>query len=142
MKIIAVSGGFDPVHAGHLRMFEEAKRLGDRLIVILNNDAWLRTKKGKPFMSQEERAEIIRGFRCVDEVLITEHAEDDTDRSVCRALEAIRPHIFANGGDRKPDGDPVPEETLCKKLGISMVYNVGGDKIQSSSWLIERVRSE
>lgn len=142
MKIIAVSGGFDPVHVGHLRMFEEAKKLGDKLVVILNNDAWLRAKKGKPFMPEEERAEIIRGFRCVDEVFITEHAEDDEDRSVCRALEAIRPHIFANGGDRKPEGDPVPEEELCVKLGISTIYNVGGEKIQSSSWLIKNIHPE
>lgn len=136
MIVVAVSGGFDPVHVGHLRMFEHAKTMGDRLIVILNNDAWIRAKKGKAFMPEEERAEIIRGFRCVDEVFITLHEEYDADRSVCRALETLRPHIFANGGDRHPDGDPVPEAALCEKLGISMVYNVGGEKVQSSSWLI------
>jgi len=73
----------------------------------------------------------------VDEVVITNHLPRDPDRSVCTALRAVRPHIFANGGDRKPDGDPVPEVTLCEELGIKMVYGVGkGGKIQSSSWLI------
>lgn len=137
--IVAVSGGFDPVHIGHVRMFQEAKALGDKLVVILNNDAWLRTKKGQEFMDENERKEIIQAFEAVDEVIITSHSEDDTDRSVCRELEKVRPHIFANGGDRKPDEDPVPEVTLCKNLGIKLVYNIGaGGKVQSSSWLLKK----
>lgn len=138
-KIVAVSGGFDPIHIGHVRMFQEAKKLGDELVVILNNDNWLTDKKGRPFMSQEERKEIIEAIKGVDRVVVTNHAPGDPDRSVCRALEDIKPHVFANGGDRKPDGDPVPEVELCKKLDIELVYNVGaGGKVQSSSWLIAK----
>lgn len=138
-KIVAVSGGFDPIHIGHVRMFQEAKKLGDELVVILNNDNWLADKKGKPFMSAKERKEIIEAIKGVDRVIITQHAHGDTDRSVCRELREIKPHVFANGGDRKPDGDPVPEVSLCKELGIELIYNVGaGGKVQSSSWLIAK----
>ncbi len=136
-RVVAVSGGFDPLHIGHVRMFEEAKALGNHLVVILNNDAWLHSKKGFAFMPEQERKEIIEAIHCVDEVIITSHTKDDMDRSVCRELSKLRPHIFANGGDRKPDGDPVPEVALCKQLGIKTVYNVGhGGKVQSSSWLV------
>lgn len=130
--IVAVSGGFDPVHIGHLRMFEEAKKLGTKLVVILNCDAWLIRKKGRAFMPQEERAELIRGFRCVDEVFILESDRDD----VGEAIEKIRPHIFANGGDRKNEAD-IPEPAICKKLGVKMVFNVGGGKVRSSSELLK-----
>jgi cytidyltransferase-like protein len=138
-KVVAVSGGFDPIHIGHVRMFQEAKKLGDELVVILNNDNWLSDKKGAPFMSAVERKEIIEAIKGVDRVVITDHALGDPDRSVCRTLEDIKPHVFANGGDRKPDGDPVPEVELCKRLGIDLVYNIGaGGKVQSSSWLIAK----
>lgn len=139
--VVAVSGGFDPLHYGHVRMFQEAKKLGDRLVVILNNDHWLMRKKGHVFMPQEERKEILEALRVVDDVVITDHAPGDADRSVCRALEALKPDIFGNGGDRHPEGDPVPEVALCEKLGIKMVYNLGvGGKVQSSSWLTARAR--
>jgi cytidyltransferase-like protein len=135
--IVAVSGGFDPIHIGHVRMFKEARKLGDRLIVILNNDAWLRDKKGFIFMAQEERKEVLESIADVDEVVVTDHAPGDTDRSVVRTLRIIRPHVFANGGDRKPDGDPVPEVAVCEELGIEMIYGVGhGGKVQSSSALV------
>lgn len=137
--VVAVSGGFDPLHFGHVRMFREAKKLGDKLVVILNNDNWLTDKKGKPFMPEEERKEIIEAIEGVNRVVLTEHTLGDPDRSVCHMLKKIKPHIFANGGDRKPDGDPVPEVELCKELGIDLVYNIGaGGKIQSSSWLIAK----
>jgi len=137
--VVAVSGGFDPVHVGHVRMFNEAKKLGDELVVILNNDNWLRKKKGFVFMAEQERKELIGAFEVVDQVIISRHQPSDSDRSVCRELKKLRPHIFANGGDRKPDGDPVPEVALCEELGIKMVYNIGqGGKVQSSSWLIEK----
>ncbi len=136
--VVAVSGGFDPVHIGHVRLFREAKKLGDKLVVILNNDNWLSLKKGKSFMSEEERKEVIESIRYVDEVILTHHELGTTDMSVCRELKELKPDIFANGGDRKPDGDPVPEVELCKDLSIKMVYNVGpGGKVQSSSWLLE-----
>jgi cytidyltransferase-like protein len=141
-RIVAVSGGFDPLHIGHVRMFEEAKKLGDELVVILNNDNWLKDKKGHIFMSEVERKEILEAIKSVDRVVITDHAPGEyfTDKSVTRALKQLKPDIFANGGDRKPDGDPVPEVMLCKELGIEMVYNLGkGGKVQSSSWLIAKV---
>lgn len=135
-KIVCVSGGFDPIHVGHVRMIQEAAALGDELVVIINNDHWLMKKKGHVFMPQDQRREVVEGLRGVTRVVFTAHEPDDEDRSVCRELREIKPDIFANGGDRKPDGDPVPEVAVCEELGIEMVYNVGqGGKVQSSSWL-------
>jgi D-beta-D-heptose 7-phosphate kinase/D-beta-D-heptose 1-phosphate adenosyltransferase len=132
--IVAVSGGFDPVHIGHVRMIREAAELGDELVVILNNDNWLRKKKGMAFMSERERKEILEGIKGVARVVITSHAPDCEDMSVCETLRDVRPHIFANGGDRKPGN--VPEDAVCEDLGIQMAYGVGrGGKVQSSSWL-------
>ena len=138
---VAVSGGFDPIHVGHLRMFKKARALGEKLVVILNNDNWLRDKKGSAFMPEKERAEIILAFPFVDKVYITKHKKGDADRSVTKALKALRPAIFANGGDRKNIAD-IPESVVCRELEIRMVFNVGGGKVQSSSWLIEKARSE
>lgn len=136
-KVVMVSGGFDPVHIGHVRMFEEAKRLGDELIVVLNNDNWLKFKKGFVFMHEGDRKEIIESFRAVDKVIITTHEENTNDISVCRELESIKPHIFANGGDRKDDN--IPEYALCEHLGIKMIFNVGyGGKVRSSSELVKK----
>lgn len=133
-KIVAVSGGFDPIHIGHMRMFREAKKHGKKLVVILNNDNWLRTKKGFVFMPQDERKEMLLGLGTVDKVVITAHKPFDEDRSVCRELAAIEPDVFCNGGDRIATN--TPEVDLCKKLGIKMVWGIGkGGKIQSSSWL-------
>lgn len=138
---VAVSGGFDPIHIGHVRMLAEARALGDRLVVILNNDAWLQAKKNFVFMPEDERAEILRAIGFVDEVVITDHTEGDVDRSVCRALQAIRPDIFANGGDRRDEAD-IPESAVCKELAIEMHFNIGhGGKVQSSSWLTRTVPS-
>jgi D-beta-D-heptose 7-phosphate kinase/D-beta-D-heptose 1-phosphate adenosyltransferase len=139
--VVAVSGGFDPIHIGHVRMFEEAKALGDKLVVILNNDNWLRKKKGFAFMPETERKEVISAFKCVSEVYITDHAEDTADMSVCEALRAIRPDIFVNGGDRKHDN--IPEVPVCEEIGTKMVFSIGhGGKVQSSSWLLTAYMSE
>lgn len=132
---VAVSGGFDPLHIGHVRMFEEARKLGDKLVVILNNDNWLRAKKGFAFMPQHERREIIEAFPFVDKVVYTAHEPLDEDRSVVRELRALKPSVFANGGDRAAGN--TPEYEACEELGIEMAFNVGaGGKIQSSSWMI------
>lgn len=140
-RVVAVSGGFDPLHIGHVRMFEAARSLGDKLVVILNNDNWLKRKKGFAFMPERERAELISAFPFVDKVVITKHKKNDRDMSVVTALRAVKPDIFANGGDRKPSGDPIPEVALCRRLGIKVVYNVGkGGKVQSSSWMIHAAR--
>lgn len=129
---VAVSGGFDPIHVGHVRLFKEAKKLGTKLVVIVNSDDWLRRKKGGYFMGANERAEIIKEFSVVDEVYIHNSVKPD----VCGALEKIKPDIFANGGDRKNEED-IPESEICKSLGIKMIFNVGGKKIRSSSILLE-----
>ena len=132
---VAVSGGFDPIHIGHVRMFEKAKKFGDKLVVIINNDHWLVSKKGYVFMPEKERKEIIASFPAVDKVILTSHKPGDSDRSVCRELAKLKPAIFANGGDRKSTKD-IPEVAVCEQHGIKMVFNVGkGGKVQSSSWL-------
>lgn len=141
-KWVAVSGGFDPIHIGHVRMFKAARRLGDKLVVIINNDNWLRDKKGYAFMPARERAELIKAFPFVDKVVITDHKRHDPDRSVCRTLTKLRPAVFGNGGDRRGTAD-IPEAALCEKLGIRMIFNLGkGGKVQSSSWLVDGVRQQ
>jgi D-beta-D-heptose 7-phosphate kinase/D-beta-D-heptose 1-phosphate adenosyltransferase len=147
-KVVMVSGGFDPVHIGHVRLFNEAKKLGDKLVVVINNDNWKRQKRKHVFMPDYERKEIIEAFSAVDEVLISEHGENiegPKEMSVSRELLKIKPHIFANGGDRNEEDAKNPNSSLyydietCKNLGIEMVFNVGhGGKIQSSSWLVEK----
>lgn len=135
--IVAVSGGIDPIHIGHVRLFEAAKKLGDKLIVILNNDNWLLKKKRFVFMHQKERKEVIEALRAVDKVVLTSHTPNPKDMSVCKELLKIRPDIFANGGDRFKDN--IPEVAVCNKIKCKMVFNIGhGGKIQSSSWLLKK----
>lgn len=134
--VVAVSGGFDPIHIGHVRLFEEAKKLGDELVVILNNDNWLKKKKGYIFISENERKEIIESLKWVDRVIITSHSPSPEDMSVCKELRELRPDVFANGGDRFNDN--VPEVAAAKEINCELVFNVGwGGKVQSSSWLIQ-----
>ena len=143
--VVAVSGGFDPIHIGHVEMFREAKALGDRLVVILNNDHWLRAKKRHIFMRDKERQAIIAALKPVDAVMLTQHPKNPKDMSVVRELRLLHPDIFANGGDRnKKDANNKtsslnPEQKLCQELGIKLVFNVGkSGKIQSSSWLLAK----
>tara|TARA_B100000029_G_C17492667_1_gene929693 strand:+ start:738 stop:1166 length:429 start_codon:yes stop_codon:yes gene_type:complete len=130
IKTICVSGGFDPLHVGHVRLIQSAAEHGD-VFVILNSDEWLMRKKGYMFMTFEERKEIIQSMKAVHDVVDV----NDSDGTVCEALKRIRPHFFGNGGDRLSDN--VPEVGLCKELGIKMVFNLGGEKIQSSSDLVQ-----
>ena len=119
-------------------MFQKAKTFGDKLVVILNNDNWLRAqKKGFVFMPDQERKEILESIAGVDKVVLTSHSKNSKDMSVCAELKKIRPHIFANGGDRKLDN--IPEVAVCESIGCGMVFNVGrGGKVQSSSWLLSK----
>ena len=134
-KRVVVSGGFDPIHIGHVRLFQEARKLGDELIVILNNDNWLKHKNGFVFMPQEERKEIIEAFSAVDRVVLSHHEPNSEDRSIVEDLKKVKPDIFANGGDRIEKN--IPEVSVCEELGCEMVFNVGkGGKVQSSSWLV------
>lgn len=114
-------------------MFEEAKKLGDYLIVILNGDSWLMRKKGFVFMPAVHRAAIIGALGCVDEVYIHDSEEED----VVGALDRLNVDIFANGGDRKADN--TPEVRYCDNKGIQLAFNVGGEKIESSSEMVARV---
>lgn len=131
-KVVATSGYFDPLHVGHLRLFREALKLGDKLVVIVNNDGQAKLKKGKAFMPMEERIEILRALACVDEVI----PSIDLDRTVCKTLEMLRPDVFVKGGDSTPEN--VPEKAACDLMACKIIYQVGGEKIQSSSWLINK----
>jgi len=135
-KVVAVSGYFNPVHSGHLDLFFAAKALGDELVVILNSDEQVKLKGSSPFMDEQERARIVLALKPVDRVFLS----IDKDKTVCESLKAARPDIFANGGDRKGEND-IPELAVCRELGIEMIFNVGGDKTQSSSWLINKVKN-
>ena len=135
MKIAVVSGGFDPIHSGHIDYLSEAKENADYLIVALNSDHWLSKKKGKPFMEFSERKQILESIKYVDEVIDF----DDTDGSCINALEKIKATylnasiFFCNGGDRS-------EENILEKNveGIKFIFGVGGtNKKNSSSWLLK-----
>ena len=128
-KTICVSGGFDPVHIGHLRMIQEASKYGN-VVVIVNSDDWLMRKKGYIFMPFSERCEILEGVDATHSTTFV----DDTDNTVCEALIRIKPDYFANGGDRKTDN--TPEMNVCETSGIKMLWGMGGNKIQSSSTLV------
>ena len=133
-KIVAVSGGFDPIHIGHIRMIQAAAQFGD-VIIIANSDDWLFRKKGFVFMEYARRAEIldaINGVVLVDSV-------DDSDDTVCEAIQRLQPDYFANGGDRGRSN--TPEQQVCKDLGVKMLWSIGGDeKLQSSSDLTKKDR--
>lgn len=140
-KVVAVSGGFDPIHIGHVRLIQEAAKLGDELVVIINNDNWLMKKKKFVFMPEKERKEIIEGIKGVSKVILSYHTEDPEDMSVSAELLSLQPHIFAQGGDRK-DSESIPsKETLvCDDMGAKIIYGVGwGGKVQSSSLMAARL---
>lgn len=128
--VVAVSGYFNPIHVGHLEMIQKAKKLGDELVVIINNDAQVALKGSVPFMSLADRIKIVKALRDVDRVFVS----IDKDKTVCKSLAKIRPDIFANGGDRHSIGD-VPEYAICQKYKIKMVDGLG-KKIRASSQLI------
>ena len=126
MKTVVVSGYFDPIHVGHLEYLKLAKDLGDKLIVIVNNNEQCVLKKGKSFMDESDRLEIVKSLKMVDDVFLS----IDKDKSVCKSLEILKPDFFANGGDRNTN--EVPESIICKKYNIKMIDGLG-NKIRSSS---------
>jgi cytidyltransferase-like protein len=141
--LVVVSGYFNPVHIGHLNLFKSAKQLGDKLLVIVNNDKQQELKKGKIIMNEQDRMEIVKAIRYVDEVVLS----IDEDRTVAKTLEKIALSdsyadfkiIFANGGDRDSE-KVIPETQVCKQYGIESVFGVGGTAKQDSSSDINRLR--
>ena len=146
-NIIILSGGFDPVHKGHIRMFKAAKaftHMADEAIVVvgLNSDEWLCRKKGRAFMEFEERKEILQSIKYIDQV----YSFDDSDETACDLIRKVsqlyvnddpanKPNIiFGNGGDRT--NETTPEMEYCQERNVSMMWDVGGGKVQSSSTLI------
>jgi D-beta-D-heptose 7-phosphate kinase/D-beta-D-heptose 1-phosphate adenosyltransferase len=135
MKIVLVTGGFDPIHSGHLAYFQAAKQLGDKLVVGLNSDAWLTRKKSRPFMPMSERFALVSALSIVDEVVVY----NDDDGSSCDAIRLVKMRypdadiIFANGGDRTASN--IPEMSI---KDVEFRFGVGGDnKANSSSWILE-----
>ncbi len=136
MKTVAISGGFDPLHIGHVRHINEARKLGDKLTVILTRDDQLIRKKGYVFMVYEARKEILENVVGVDEVV------ENVDREITsnESLEYYKPDIFAKGGDRVPETMPPEEIDVCDRINCKIEYDIGGEKIESSSLLVERCR--
>lgn len=135
MAIVAVSGGFSIIHAGHIRLIKGAFEYGN-VIVILNSDEWMERKYGKVIVPYEQREEILKEIKGVLDVV----SVDDSDGTVCKTLEILRPDYFANGGDRVLEN--TPEFKLCRDLGIKTLFGVGGDKIESSSRLIYAIQKD
>lgn len=133
--IVCASGYFSAIHRGHIEYLEKSKALGDLLVVIVNNDQQTQLKHGEIFKTINDRLEVVRALRCVDLAVVS----TDTDRTVCKTLEIIRPHIFTNGGDQS--NDSIPEKEVCEKYGIKMMDGLG-DKIQSSRWILNNYRSK
>jgi D-beta-D-heptose 7-phosphate kinase/D-beta-D-heptose 1-phosphate adenosyltransferase len=144
VRVVVISGFFNPIHCGHIDYIRASASLGDKLVVIVNNDNQVRLKGTVPFMSEKDRLKIVSNIKGVDSAVISV----DEDGTVCQSVrEEYYKHyndyfftsmVFANGGDRKEGG--IPESVLEKEIGVSMVYNVGGEKTESSSDLISRVK--
>lgn len=137
-KAIIVSGYFNPIHKGHIEYFNNAKDLGNRLIVIVNNDKQRELKGSKEFQNEVERLFIVSNIKSVDQVVLS----IDSDRTVCATIKLIHEQlsshyklVFANGGDQ--NNDSIPEVSVCKELGIELLDGLG-DKVQSSSWLLNK----
>ena len=139
--IVVVTGGFDPLHSGHIVYFEDAKKLGDKLIVGINSDEWLVNKKGRPFMPLSERSEIIKNLTVVDEVITFDDQDNSASDAIRNVLEKYPNNkiLFANGGDRT-SGNILEMDAFKDQTNIEFVFGIGGDfKKNSSSWILEAV---
>tara|TARA_R110000796_G_scaffold80396_2_gene178052 strand:+ start:1868 stop:2308 length:441 start_codon:yes stop_codon:yes gene_type:complete len=144
MRVVVISGFFNPIHCGHIDYIRAAASLGDKLVVIVNNDEQVRLKGTVPFMSEEDRLKIVSNIKGVNSAVISV----DKDGTVCESVRAeyhrhyndyfFTSMVFANGGDRKEGG--IPESVLEEEIGVGMIYNVGGEKTESSSGLISRAK--
>lgn len=137
--VVAVSGYFNPLHVGHLEMIEKAKKLGDYLVVIVNNDKQVKLKGRVSFMNEKDRVQIIKALKWVDEVVLSidNYRWEDGEVPIIKTLAKVKPNIFANGGDRKSNLANIPEYEICQKLNIKMVDGLG-KKIRASSELIAK----
>ena len=141
MRVVIVSGGFDPIHSGHIEHFKEAKKLGDILIVGLNSDEWLTRKKGKPFMPIQERLAVIRELRMVDSAVSFNDDNNSSIDLIKKALVLFDDVLFANGGDRTQDNIPEIYE-FDKDPRVQFAFGVGGShKQNSSSWILKKWNS-
>ena len=131
-RIVVTSGGYDPVHPGHISSIQESHRYGDVVVVVVNGDAFLTAKKGRPFQDLETRCLVVSAIRGVDYVV---PFEIEGDQTVREALRRLRPHVFTKGGDRL-EPRSIPEWEVCQELGIEVVTGVGEDKRWSSSWFL------
>lgn len=137
-SVVLVTGGFDPLHSGHIAYFKEAKKLGTKLVVGVNSDAWLTRKKGRPFMPWTERANIIKELSVVDDVIDFDDSDGSANFAIYKCLQQYPNSkiIFANGGDRTPEN--IPEFIYKNTPWVDFVFGVGGaDKKNSSSWILE-----
>lgn len=135
--VMVLSGGFDPIHKGHIRMFKAAKNMAHVVIAGINSDSWLVRKKGKAFMNFAERSEIVEALKYSDEVMAF-NDDDNTAIDLLVRVQSLYPRksiAFGNGGDRTESN--VPEKAFCSAYKIDMVYSLGGGKVQSSSDLIK-----
>ncbi len=135
--IVAVSGYFNPLHVGHLEMIEKAKKLGDYLVVIVNNDKQVKLKGRVSFMDEKDRVKIIKAIKWVDEVVLSidNYKWENGEVPIIKTLAKVKPNIFANGGDRRKDSANIPESEICQKLNIKIVDGLG-KKIRASSEMI------
>jgi cytidyltransferase-like protein len=141
MKIVLVTGGFDPLHSGHLAYFKAARQLGDKLIVGLNSDEWLTRKKGQPFMPLDERRAIVNSINDVDATIIF-NDDDNSSKDAIYQVKQLAGYgntvIFANGGDRTDKNIPEMTPELLDDIFVEFVFGVGGeDKKNSSSWILK-----
>ena len=141
MRVVIVSGGFDPIHSGHIEHFKEAKKLGDILIVGLNSDEWLTRKKGKPFLPLEERLAVVKSMRPVDSAVPFNDENDSSIDVIKKTLVLFDDVLFANGGDRTQDNIPEIYE-FDKDPRVQFAFGVGGThKQNSSSWILKKWNS-
>lgn len=141
--IVIVTGGFDPIHSGHIAYFEDAKKLGDKLVVGLNSDEWLINKKGRPFMPLSERIEIVKNLRVVDKVITFNDQDNSASDAIKKVLDDYPNNkiIFANGGDRTLD-NTLEMDVFKNEQNVEFIFGVGGDyKKNSSSWILKEWNS-
>lgn len=142
-KVVLVTGGFDPLHSGHIEYFERAKELGGHLVVGINSDEWLTRKKGKPFMSITERCRLVSALKCVDDVILFNDNDDTACDAIAKLLRKWENIVFANGGDRT-DGNNTPEYKMYgDNPRVKFVWGVGGsNKMNSSSWILDEWKTQ